>query len=975
MKSTDSCKRTRVTISVPEEAGENLKQLARWNTQLLNELGILSVQVDGAKPVVVAAMRNKGCPDAKTESSAAPTRKSNDSISGCWRPVEDIYSQVTPVLNQIQKHSRDLLMVPYRESLSKPSSNLCMPNGSCHSIIASTPRPKIQKASNGFIIENELRQRCIANSPLCSSKPPFFPLSMSQTSSYCGAGYHLPALPGTGIVASIHNDPLSNSLPVGCNDPLDTVFEPSHAKVQPLRQRKDVLNTMEKPPKEDYQPFVTEAEVVKVCLPTDILGSNKNVLPFSRHFHLNSNMGCMEKRALPGKLSKACECVVITTDSLSQTVVSKCKLNYSVVSSTLSGKCQTSQLDLNSSDKTDLKFSCTAPTHNATCLVDAGRSCSIPLASEDEATMHKLCSSLSDGCTNNPRSLAHVLSEYAKFSCDIPNLCPDGSRTSEADINPCGSASSRNASICVTSPSSKNVEMHDKSRFIESVSSNVDLFSSGDAASQPSTFEMSLFSSNGSDDVSILQTSCALQPSLQADVMFSCVEKDSSLGLSEICCARKSVLTEPKSGSSEPSPLQVSAEMKKQSGLISAAGVSRGSAVDALQLADVNSFHQMDELNSDLNADISEESAANEVDNVTCVRKMTMSLDRDLSCVTSGQLDAQLDYTVDVELLLPLASKFSSGDCTIMEELNNLPLEKAEKPELQQFQCVFAADASELVSETQQLSKASVDLILASDASDVVSVATANVNQDSGHKFPAHSPTIVTLPESSSVADFSTVPLFAAILPPSLTSESSQDTLHIIAGISPKENEPISVFNKCQESVGIVLDSNLTDRNVIRKPSRNGCQVGLRGKRSNDSGPLCLDWSGLSDEDIKVIKLNNRHSALDLHSPRFEEISVCSTKALSGDLRQLNALVMCEFDTLAVKASSLLCVTKLTDSAQSKLQSKKVRIIKSTDKSGNLRTKRKQNGHFSILEKHRMKRKTGRQVPMLDKDQRSQLFD
>lgn len=946
MKSTDSCKKTRVTISIPQEAGENLKQLARFNTQLLNDLGILSVQIDGAKPVVVDAMQNTECPDAQTKSFAAASWKSNDLISGCWRPVENIYSQVTPVLDQIQKHSRDLLMVPYRECLSPASANLCMPNGrfnSCHNTVL-TPKPKIPKA---------------ANSPLCSSKPQFLSLAMSQMSSYFDDGYHPPELPGTGIVASIHGDPISNSLAIGCNDPLDAVFEPSHAKVRPRRQRKKALRTVEKLREEVDQTFVPAAEVVKVCLPTKTLGSN-NVLPVTRLFHLDNNMGCVTKPALPGMVSKTHESAIVTTDSLSHTVVSECKLNYAVGSSKLSAKFEISRLDLNSPDKTHLKLSCTAPTCDTAFLVDAGRSCNINLASEDEERMPKLPSSLSDGCLSSPyspRSLACGLSEDDKFSCPIPELCHDKSKKNEAETEPCGNASC-GIPPCAASPSSANFHLNEKSGFLETVSSNVELFSSGDAVSESSTIEMALLSCNESE-VNSLQTSSVHQPYPQAAIMLGCAEKDSSLGLCETCCARKLDLTEQKSGSHEPPvDFQVSAEMKKLSGPISA-DHSR-SAVDA-QLKDLNSFSQMDELNSDLNTGRSEELAANELDKGS-TEKVTMPLDKDLSCVTSRQLNAWQDAD-DVEILLPLALQSSSDDCTVMEELSNLPREKTEPllEEFQQFQCVLAADASEWISETRQLPEASVDMILANDVS---CVATANVNQDGGLKFPINSPVIDAFAESSCVADFATVPLVAATLTPLLTSEPNQDTMQRITGISSKENEPISLFNRSQESVDTVLDSNLTDRNLIQKPSQNGYQVGLRGKRSNDTDPVCLDWSGLSDEDIKVIKLNNRHSALDLHSPRFEELSVCSTKALSDDLRQLNALVVCEFDSLAVKASSLLCVTKLTDGAQSK----KVRIVKSTEMSGNLRTKRKRNGHFSILEKRRMKRKIDRDVPVLNKD-------
>lgn len=955
MKSTDSCKKTRVTISIPQEAGENLKQLARFNTQLLNDLGILSVQIDGAKPVVVDAMQNTQCPDAQTKSFAAARWKSNDFISGCWRPVENMYSQVTPVLNQIQKHSRDLLMVPCRECLSPASANLCMPNGrfnSCHNIVL-TPKPKIPKAVSGFVVENGRRKQCAANSHLCSSKPQFLSLAMSQMSSYFDAGYHPPELPGTGIVASIHGDPISNSLAIGCNDPLDAVFEPPYAKVRPRRQRKKALRTVEKLREEVDQTFVPAADVVEVCLPTKMLGSNNSALPVTRLFHLDNNLGCVTKPALGGMVSKTHESAIVTTDSLSHTVVSECKLNYAVGSSKLA-KCEISRLDLNSSDKTHLKFSCTAPTCDAAFLVDAGRSCYISLTSEDEERIPKLPSSLSDGCLsspNSPRSLACVLSDDAKFSCLIPELCHDKSKKNEAETEPCGNASC-GTPPCGASPSSANFHLNEKSGFLETVSSNVELFSSGDAVLESSTIEMALLSCNGSE-VNSLQTSCVDQPYPQAAIMFGCAEKDSSLSLSETCCARKLDLTEQKSSSHDPPvDLQVSAEMKKLSGPISAD--HSGSAVDA-QLKDLDSCSQMDELNSDLNTGRSEELAANELDKGSS-EKVTMPLDKDLSCVTSRQLDARQDAD-DVGILLPLALQSSSGDCTVMEELSNLPLEKTEPllKEFQQFQCVLAADASEWVSE------ASVGMILAND---VGSVATANVNQGGGLKFPINSPVIDAFAESSCVADFATVPLVAATLTPLLTSEPNQDTMQRITGISSKENEPSSLFNKSRESVDIVLDSNLTDRNLIQKPSQNGYQVGLRGKRSNDTDPVCLDWSGLSDEDIKVIKLNNRHSALDLHSPRFEELSVCSTKALTDDLRQLNALVVCEFDSLAVKASSLLCVTKLTDSAQTK----KVRIVKSTEMSGNLRTKRKQNGHFSILEKRRMKRKTGRDVPMLNKD-------
>lgn len=926
MKCADAYHKTHVTISIPRDAGDNLKYLSKFNTQVLERLGILGIRIDGRETFTACAKSNewnlREQPQVLCNSSGG--KFMNQETGDASMPSRNRFKkQVSKSsVKNSNKRSCNISVVPYKERVDNVLTNPLMPDirfGCCSQV---SDCVKWVDSSRLVFHDNCLNQCCSVNvsSVPCTSSSPMTALGKSQFDFG-----HRP--PGWQYLTNKQNSmdsqtftsaSLLNAFSSGSDVPATsklqeafsadgTVNEAPNAKVTKTRQRK---KTTKQCSSRNYlgqecigtgSPFhqVTSAAFVEqpsvpvsadVCdhfskrgiISHGFVTPNSLMSPPWKQFSLaksniNESRNLTERLVAPEMAAKK---------SLGYFVNTEYKLNDAFATE-LADVTRSSFSAVNSDQNKATAFGAFTLSHNTS----AGQS----LHNGDLSNVKRSSSAargfnkMSDGVVGSNNLVSETIQQNivlqspvtlplhendGLLSCASARFQP---QVSYGDGSSVGTLLKReNISHCVMEGLSDETLMQPQNNVMDSAKSGcVECSNDANQLSKETFTEDHVHLSNQPHRESCL--------SLQKE----------ALEIKEIFKAAPAVLT-----STEDSSDEMNAFDKEE--------------LTELQADDLSSAKEIEtsfELHEPTTAEL-----------VGSSRQQ--SEDTGASCRVSENMDGPVDAeSVGKEQLHPETEL----SVIVMEEICEL-------------------------SEGQSVGNISPDSAVVGD---VTSVETIEENETLLDGSPPLDRCSELLCKEDAIS--------GSRLKGTNETGDMRDTNDSMSDILESNNS--SEANICCESLVHEPD----DVNAADFTRATASVNNINSDNNVSPNSIALTWSGLTKNDVEIIKLNNRHSALDLAVTHFEDVSNCSRGRLSEDLRRLNALVLCEFNSLVANSSSLFCVAKVTDGENT--AKPKSRIKRATKKSsGSLRRNRRHLSLYSLLAKRRMKKRSIGSVSVLNKD-------
>lgn len=913
MKCTDAYRKTQVTISIPREAGDTLKYLAKFNTQLLERLGILAIRVDGCETVSVCTKPREQISQGHIQT--APTLSGGlfmDLVKGLARPIRKHHrKQVSECNVGSSKQSCDIPSVPFEGRSGKILTNPRMPNVGLDSCQDPKPGQRVMEPGSSVFQSRYFNQHCSVN--------------------------------------NISSDPCSSFAPA-------TAFGRSHFYFE---HPKPGWNLTE-------QPNDTNSSALKSASSFHVLSSSNNV-PTISNLQSTSSIGSEVFENARMKVPK---------------VRQKRKARQS---SSLRNYC----IDVESPfyQMTSASFSKHPPVPEEVSDYLGGNVSSnfvrppskrhvSPSSNVNEST--NLAESLSESDLSAKKYLSHFTNQQLKFDGSV---APDVANVSPSSLTAINSEAN-NVSV-VAFPSNR------KSSADCLISDNSDLSevkrscsSGGFKETTESTIDSSFLTLENSQQTVALQSSTSFHLDEKSGLLISLSPRlqSSSFGVGDGVGAMPNcesmVLRHVLEGTNdETCCIWPSENVGKVD------DVELCNNIDQLPLETFKQeqVHLLDENHqencldfqldcsenpdiSEVNADVlkSDEEFCNKI-TVSSKENLTMS-DSDEPNITKVKKlskDRNVEFTLtDVIGLSSLHQPANtSGNCVDMSVYRNVEIENVGKESSNlemEISVVVAEDTCES-DEYLIVGNISPDSAVVGD---VASVETIEENEALS----------VPLPSESLLLDQHVEPFCndSAISSTDLviTNHVGYITDHSYNSVKDiQRSSGSSDTNDCESLVGMIETDEL---NTVKFAHVNNSTNDIN--LDNDvPRPVELTWSKLTKEDFEVIKLNNKHSALDLAVTHFEGVSRCSKSVLSEDLRRLDALVLCEFDTVVVNPSSLFCVAKVADGANSKVPRNGSKCI-TRKLSEPLKINRRPFSIYSLLAKRRMKRRIIGNMPVLNRE-------
>lgn len=911
MKCTDAHRKTQVTISIPREAGDTLKYLAKFNTQLLERLGILAIRVDGCETVSVCTKPREQVSQGHLQTT--PTLSGGlcmDLVKDLARPIRRRYRKQASECNVgSSKQSCDKPSVPFEGRSRKILTSPCLPNVGLDSCQDPKPGQRVMEPGSSVFQTRYFNQHCSVNNISSDPCPSFAPATAFGRSHFYfehpKPGWNLTeqpndmnssALKSAGlfhVLSSSNNVPTTSNLQ-STSSIGSEVFENACMKVPKVRQKRKAKQS---------------SSLRNYCVDVE------------SPFHQMTSASFSKRPPVPEEVSD-----YFGGNISSNLVRPPCKRHVS------------------------------------------------PSSNVNKST--NLAESLSESDLSVKKYLSHFTNQQLKFDSSV---APDIANVSPSSLTAINSEANNVSVVAFPSnlKSSADCLISDNSDLSEVKRS---CSSGGFKETTESTVESSFLTLENSQQTVALQSSTSFHLDEKSGLLISLsprVQSSSFVvgdGVGAMPNCESMVLRHVLEGTNDETCIWPSENVGKVD------DVELCNNFDQLPLETFKEeqVHVLDENHQenclDFQLDSSEDPGVSEVDadvlksDEEFCNKMTVCAKENLTMSDSDELNIRkvnkLSKDRNDEFTLTDAIGLSSlqqpantsGNCVAMSAYRKVGIENVGKESFNlEMEIPVVAEDTCKSDEYQIVGNISPDSAVVGD---VASVETIEENETLSVSLPPES-----LPLDRHMEPFcndSAMSSTDLVITNHVGyirdhSYNSLKDIHKSSGSSDA--------NDCESVVGMIETDEL---NAVKFARVNDSTNNIHS--DNDvPRPMELTWSKLTKEDFEVIKLNNKHSALDLAVTHFEGVSRCSKSVLSEDLRRLDALVLCEFDSVVVNPSSLFCVAKVADGANSKAPRNGNKCI-TRKLSEPLKINKRPFSIYSLLAKRRMKRRIVGNIPALNRE-------
>lgn len=926
MKCADAYHKTHVTISIPCDAGDNLKYLSKFNTQVLERLGILGIRIDGRETFTACAKSNgwnlREQPQILCNSSGG--KFMNQETGNASMPSRNRFKkQVSKSSVKNSQRSCNISVVPYNERVDNVLTNPLMPDrrfGCCSQV---SDRLKLVDSSRLVFHDNCFNQCCSVNvsSVPCTSSSPMTALGKSQFDfGHRPPEWHLTNKQNSMNSQTFKSASLLNTFASGSDVPATSklqeafsadgaVNEAPNAKVTKTRQRK---------------------KTTKQCSSRNYLG--QECIGTGSPFHQVTSAAFVEQ---PSVSAEVC-------DHFSQRGI----ISHGFVTPNSLMSPPWKQLSLaksNINESRNLTEGLVAPEMAAKkslgYFVNAKYKLNDDFATELADVTHSSFSAVNSDQNRATAIGAFTLSRSSSAGQSLPNGDLSNvkrSRTTARGFNKMSDSVvesnnliSENIQQNIVLQSPVSLPLHENDGLLSCASARFQPQASyGDGSSVGTLLKRENISHcvmEGLRDETLMQP---LQDVLDSGKL-GCVEFSNDTNQL-----------------SKETFIEDHVHLLNQSHRESCLGLQKeGLEITEILKAAPAMLTSIDDSFDEMN---------------TCGKEVLTELQAD-DLSSAKEIETCIEHCEPTTAELIGSSRQQSEDtgagCRVSENMNKtVDAESVGKEQLHpetELSVIVMEDISEL-SEGQSVGNISPDSAVVGD---VTSVETIEENETLSLTLLDGSPPLDRCSELLCKEDA----ISGSRLKSANETGDMRDTNDSMSDILESNNS--SEANICCESFVREPD----DVNAAGFTCATDSVNNITSVSNVSPNSIALTWSGLTKNDIEIIKLNNRHSALDLAVTHFEDVSNCSRGRLSEDLRRLNALVLCEFNSLVANSSSLFCVAKVTDGENT--AKPKSRIKRATKKSsGSLRRNGRHLSLYSLLAKRRMKKRSIGNISMLNKD-------